>query len=698
MSDLLQAALDYQVRGFSLIPIQAREKKPLIAWEEYQTRRATEEEIRAWWSKWRDANVGIVTGAVSGLVVIDLDTLEAKDKLKELIPGYDFLAVPRSRTGKGWQLFFKHPGVTIPNRAGVIPGLDVRGDGGYVVAPPSIHPNGKTYKWEVPLSGQLPELPLELFKLISSPANGTTKDPAQPVQDSILEGQRNAALTSLAGTMRRRGMSETAILAALQEENRTRCNPPLPDREVELIAKSVARYPSAASLREHLTPKSLYGDELGVTCSGEEEEDRSPLDCVPVPFPEAAWSGIFGQWRDVVAPCTEAPVEFLWSSFLVSVGLVLGRNVWIESPQPLYPNFYVLLLGQTGDARKSTALWLARQLLKRLGNDIEIISGIVSTEGLFERLARHDDTRALGYVDEFRSLLSVGQRQGTRDLLPKLNSLIYCPEQETIDRRKDPTTVIRPFFSLIAATAQDYVSDLITDLELSGGLLNRFLMVAGDEQSPKAIVRPPTDQVWQAVAKSVQIIRDRYTEPRQITWSREAEGLWTDFYVQWRTVRKAWDIKSQSLTARIQEHIQKIAVVYSTFAGETAISAPTLATAITLGEWLEKTILRLFESVGLNTFSKAELTVLKIVKDRQRILRRTLQQIVSKKKINGKLFADVLKTLEANGHIIELSETTPSGQTSKLIVYLPGNTQHLSPGVTSEKVLGVPANSHAAGR
>jgi hypothetical protein len=374
---------------------------------------------------------------------------------------------------------------------------------------------------------------------------------------------------------------------------------------------------------------------------------------------------------------------------------MLGRKVWIESPQPLYPNFYVLFLGQTGDARKSTALWLARQLLKRLDEDVEIVTGIVSTEGLFERLAKHDDTRALGYVDEFRSLLSVGRRQGTRDLLPKLNSLIYCPDYETIDRRKDPTTVIRPFFSLIAATAQDYVADLITDLELSGGMLNRFLMVSGDEQPPKAIVQAPTDQEWSVIANRLQTVRDHYSEPRRMVWSKEAKALWTDFYTEWRTMRKVWDIKSQSLTARIQEHIQKIAVVYSTLAFETQISAPTLATAITIGEWLEKTILRLFENVGLDAFSKAELTVLKIVRDRKRIPRRALQQMVSKRGINGKTLGEVLKSLEANGHIIEFSETTPSEQISKIVAYVPRNTQGLTSGGSSERVYGVPVNNHA---
>ena len=121
MSNVLTAAFSYPQRRFSVIPIQPSEKKPLVHWEQYQSGRAAESEIKGWWTKWPDANVGIVTGALSGLVVIDLDTPEAKEKLKGLVPGFDFTAVPRSRTGKGWQLFFKHPGITVPNRAGVIP-------------------------------------------------------------------------------------------------------------------------------------------------------------------------------------------------------------------------------------------------------------------------------------------------------------------------------------------------------------------------------------------------------------------------------------------------------------------------------------------------------------------------------------------------------------------------------------------------
>lgn len=248
MSELLNAALAYQRDGFSVIPIQAREKKPLISWEEYQNRRATEEEINAWWAKWPEANVGLVTGAVSGLVVIDLDTVEAKDKLKDLVPGFDFSAVPRSRTGNGWQIFFKHPGLTITNRAGVLPGLDVRGDGGYVVAPPSIHPNGKAYKWEVPINGELPKLPVDLFKLISSPTgNGSESsfrerfDTAQALA-GVPEGRRDETLFKLGCKLRAadipQAMAESLILEAARN-----CEPPFPERQaLEKISNAYRRY------------------------------------------------------------------------------------------------------------------------------------------------------------------------------------------------------------------------------------------------------------------------------------------------------------------------------------------------------------------------------------------------------------------------------------------------------------------------
>ena len=169
------------------------------------------------------------------------------------------------------------------------------------------------------------------------------------------------------------------------------------------------------------------------------------------PFPESAWTGLFAKWRDVAAPCTEASLESLWAAFLVAVGLVIGRLAWRESPQKLFPNFYLLLIGQTGDSRKSTVLWLVCELLERMGVKIKRLSGVASVEGIYEALAECDGTKALIFNDEFRSLLAVGKRQSTQNILPRLNSLYNCPSRDSIDRVKDSTTIIDPFVAMIGA-------------------------------------------------------------------------------------------------------------------------------------------------------------------------------------------------------------------------------------------------------
>lgn len=151
--------------------------------------------------------------------------------------------------GGGMHLPFAYPeGRSVSNKTGIIPGCDIRSDGGFFVAPPSRHASGNTYKW---LQGQGPtevkpaESPAWLLELIPS-SNLHRLDRSGP--DMVIkEGSRNSILASLAGTMRAKGMSDEAILAALIEENKTHCRPPLDEDEVRGIAQSISRYPSGGT-------------------------------------------------------------------------------------------------------------------------------------------------------------------------------------------------------------------------------------------------------------------------------------------------------------------------------------------------------------------------------------------------------------------------------------------------------------------
>jgi putative DNA primase/helicase len=247
------AALALCRRGWNLIPLAPSGKQPFIAWREFQERRATDTEARAWWARWPEANVGVVTGAISGLVVLDVDPRHGGDaSLVQLEATYG--ALPRTieaRTGGGGRhLFFAHPGVPVRSRAGHLgPGLDVRGDGGYVVVPPSVHPSGVPYAWvNPPDAADLAPLPAWLRARVVEPA-AVAPAAGSPNADSrhtpVREGQRNTHLTSLAGAMRRRGSHVTAISVALHAANAAGCDPSLPGSEVDAIVASVARYPSA---------------------------------------------------------------------------------------------------------------------------------------------------------------------------------------------------------------------------------------------------------------------------------------------------------------------------------------------------------------------------------------------------------------------------------------------------------------------
>ncbi len=146
----MQAALHYRDKGLSVIPIRP-DKKPCTQWTEFQRRLATEAEIREWWAKWPKANVGIVTGEISGVFVVDCDNEEAYQKIQELLPDNFISCIVKSPRGYHIYLLYS-ANQTIGNATGIMPNVDIRGEGGYIIAPPSINAEGKAYSWMQGLS------------------------------------------------------------------------------------------------------------------------------------------------------------------------------------------------------------------------------------------------------------------------------------------------------------------------------------------------------------------------------------------------------------------------------------------------------------------------------------------------------------------------------------------------------------------
>jgi predicted transcriptional regulator len=154
--DFLAHALKLAAYGLSIFPLLPREKKPNSAvlplgddnkptWKPYQQNRASDDEIRMLWKRAPHSNIGIATGHISGVFVLDLDSQNAiVEAERRGLP-----RTPIALTSRGKQIYFAHPGGIVGNRTHILPDMDIRGDGGYVVGAGSIHPSGAVYRWEI---------------------------------------------------------------------------------------------------------------------------------------------------------------------------------------------------------------------------------------------------------------------------------------------------------------------------------------------------------------------------------------------------------------------------------------------------------------------------------------------------------------------------------------------------------------------
>lgn len=251
-----QAALTYLHQySWSVIPLRPRDKRPLASWLPYQTQRASAESVCSWFQTYPDSNVGIVTGAVSGLVVLDLDGEEGR----AAVQGRELPVTPVAQTGGGGlHYLFRHPGVPVRNQAGILPHVDVRGDGGYVVAPPSVHQSGRRYRWLI-APDETPLAPIPGWLL---PKGGTARS-AQGrsgvdrwedfLRTQVPEGRRNQTLTRIAGhLLRHSGLSARESFELGYAWAQVYCTPPLARDEVARIFNSIATREASRRMRREL--------------------------------------------------------------------------------------------------------------------------------------------------------------------------------------------------------------------------------------------------------------------------------------------------------------------------------------------------------------------------------------------------------------------------------------------------------------
>jgi hypothetical protein len=259
---LLDAALELAALGCHVIPVEPRGKKPLVEWKKYQTEKPTDLDLRVWWEATADANVGIILGR--GTLAVDVDR-GGDQSLRD--HGIEFPAdAPTVRTPSGG--YHKYLSGDVPDKVGLLPGVDLRGVG-FCVAPPSVGNDGSPYTWETRITDlrSLPAVPASLLALLTKEdtSDGLYAPDSPGWVTELLtagsgQGTRNADGTRLAGYLYRQHPPD--IAKALLHLWNTRNTPPLPDREIEAIAASIARRTVGEQSLSLVSPDNLRREAL----------------------------------------------------------------------------------------------------------------------------------------------------------------------------------------------------------------------------------------------------------------------------------------------------------------------------------------------------------------------------------------------------------------------------------------------------
>ena len=279
---MYDAAIEYAKKGFAVFPLKYRDKVPLTrnGCKDATTDAA---QIKAWWQKYPNANIGLATGSVSqNVFVIDLDIDEDRG-----IDGYhsledwqrehgDFPETWTAITGRGgYHLYYRGNG-KIKNRAGIIDGVDIRGNGGYVVAPPSIHKNGRRYEWEYsPDEFELAKADNNVMYFLNHDDHRQSASFTMP--NIVSAGQRNQMLFRFACMMQAKGASDQSVFAATMAENESSCSPPLTEQEVRIIVSSATKYDKGKPI--HIDSEGVATRENKDDVIGNPEWVLNFLDC-----------------------------------------------------------------------------------------------------------------------------------------------------------------------------------------------------------------------------------------------------------------------------------------------------------------------------------------------------------------------------------------------------------------------------------
>lgn len=369
-------------------------------------------------------------------------------------------------------------------------------------------------------------------------------------------------------------------------------------------------------------------------------------------LPNEMWEGLFLQYRKCFENSSEACNEYHYGCALTVFGTIIGRRVHLYYARELYPNFFTILEGPTGIARKTTSMRFGDKVLQHFP-EVKKCWGISSAEGLMRVMGGYsaDDggekpksQSTILMIEEFATLLRKGKQESLTNLTPMLTSIYDCPGRMDLPTRKRPLAVESPFLSILAGTTPDWMESSMSEEEVMGGFANRFAYIRG---TPKEHISKPSkpknediEALVAGIKKAMENIKSDY-----ITLTPEADNIWDKHYARWVKTKRTGILAE--MVQRVPEYSLKCALVYAVMAGKKQVEAPDLKKGILFGQFLENNIDTLFGSFPLSQWGKVESKIIQLLLEHNPRTRRDVHQHISGRVAADRL-ARIIQGLEAN--------------------------------------------------
>lgn len=432
---LSEISLEYYNRGYCVLPVAPYTKRPLLrSWEKYSKVRPEPGDLVRWFDNLTSAGIGMVTGKISGLIVVDIDTVSGIGP-EEITRDYPTEMIARSASG-GYHLYYKYPesGIPVPNRVSFLPGVDLRGDGGFVVMPPTQFERG-SYSWiSLGAPGRYPE------GLIPDPGYNNRSEGEKWVTEALKgseEGLRNDTTARLAGYFFNKSMPLDIVMSIMREWNEKN-DPPLGIRELETTIQSVYKKHQRSGTSERNKSNKEYSLE-------DDPGPKEVFDLVTMTdyFKEFGEVGV--QW-DVDQWLSESSVVFLVSPpESYKTWLLLDLAVSVASGRPFLGEFKVynpgpVIIIQQEDSHAGLTERLSVIIQSRLGLHPEINGEEISMPKFPDLPIYIHPSRNLRFDDE--------------EVMSELESFI--------DEIRPRVVIIDPLYS--AAKVDNYMADSTEDM------------------------------------------------------------------------------------------------------------------------------------------------------------------------------------------------------------------------------------------